>query len=255
MISTFWRRVLQGLRRYILVLLLLVAWCVVTWQELLPGFLLPAPWQVLSAFLADWQLLQGHMWVTLQEAGLGLGLAVIAALALAIFMDSFRLVEETVMPLLVLSQTIPVIALAPLLVLWFGFGMAPKIILVFLVCFFPMAVGLLTAFKEVDRDILRLMTSMGASSWQSLWHVKLPAALPAFFAGLRIAVSYAVIGAVIAEWLGGHAGLGVYMTRVRRSYAFDRMFAVIILVSLISLCLIRLVEYGERKATPWRDLG
>ena len=220
----------------------------------MPPFLLPAPWQVLQAAQKDAVLLWGHMLVSLQEAFLGLALSITAAFVLAILMDRFAWLEEMTLPLLTLSQTIPVIALAPLLVLWFGYGLFPKIILIFLVCFFPLAVGLLAAFKEVDRDILRLMTSMGASYWQSLWHVKLPAALPAFFTGLRIAVSYAIIGAVIAEWLGGDSGLGVYMTRVRKSYSFDSMFAVIIIVSFISLALIWLVEFLEKKAMPWQRI-
>jgi len=216
--------------------------------------MLPAPWQVVDAFVSDLPLLGHHLGISLQEAAIGLVASIVASFVLATLMDRFSFLAETVMPLLVLSQTIPVIALAPLLVLWFGYDMVPKIILIFLVCFFPLTVGLLSAFQEIDKDILRLMRSMGASYWQTLWHVKLPASLPSFFAGLKIAASYAVIGAVVAEWLGGDAGLGVYMTRVRKSYAFDKMFAVIFLVSIISLALIRLVEYLELHATPWRHL-
>lgn len=237
-----------------MVLLLLALWAFVSAQGLVPAFMLPAPWQVWQAFLADLPLLLHHLMISLQEAALGLAISIAAAFILAVVMDRFRLLKEMVTPLLTLSQTIPVIALAPLLVLWFGYDMVPKIILIFLTCFFPLTLSLLTAFQEVDQDIIRLMTSMGAGYLQTLRHVKLPASLPSFFSGLRIAVSYALIGAVVAEWLGGDAGLGVYMTRVRKSYAFDKMFAVIILVSLISLLLIRLVEALEKRATPWRRL-
>ena len=124
--------------------------------------------------------------------------------------------------------------------------------MVFLVCFFPMAIGLLQGFSTVDKDLVKLFTSMGASKLQILFSVKIPSALPEFFAGLRIAASYSIVGAVVAEWLGGDMGLGVYMTRVRKSFSFDKMFAVIILVSIISLILIRLVELLEKRMTKWR---
>ena len=149
------------------------------------------------------------------------------------------------------SQTIPTIAIAPLLVLWMGFGVEPKITLVVLTTFFPIAVGLLDGFKSVDPDAVSLLRSMGAKRGQVFRHVKFPAALPYFFAGLRISASYAVVGAVISEWLGGFEGLGVYMTRMRKAYAFDRMFAVIILVVIVSLLLMRLVTLLRAAAMPW----
>jgi len=134
-----------------------------------------------------------------------------------------------------------------------GYGYAPKITLVFLTCFFPMTVGLLGAFAQADNDALRLLQSMGAKKWHLYRYIKIPQGLPAFFSGLRIASSYSIIGAVIAEWLGGDAGLGVYMIRVRRSYSFDKMFAVILLTAALSLVLIKLVSIIEKTSTPWRE--
>jgi len=151
----------------------------------------------------------------------------------------------------VISQTIPTIAIAPLLVLWMGFGVAPKIALVVITTFFPIAVGLLDGFKSADRDAVSLLRSMNATRWQIFRHVKFPAALPYFFSGLKISASYAVVGAVISEWLGGFEGLGVYMTRVRKAYAFDKMFAVIILVVIVSLLLMRLVNLLRTVSMPW----
>jgi ABC-type nitrate/sulfonate/bicarbonate transport system permease component len=133
-----------------------------------------------------------------------------------------------------------------------GYGMAPKITLIFLTCFFPMTIGLLGGFDQADKDAIRLLQSMGASRRQIYQYIKLPQGMPAFFSGLKISSSYSIIGAVISEWLGGDAGLGVYMIRVRRSYSFDKMFAVILLTAALSLILIKLVTELERLAMPYR---
>ena len=129
--------------------------------------------------------------------------------------------------------------------------MAPKITLVVITTFFPIAVGLLEGYQSVDPDAIRLMRTMGADNTRIFIHVKFPSALPYFFSGLRISASYAVVGAVISEWLGGFEGLGVYMTRVKKAYAFDRMFAVIILIVIISLLLMALVDLIRKAAMPW----
>ena len=232
---------------------IVLVWQMATYFEWVPGFMLPSPGQVGAAFCSEFPALLSHSYVTLQEAFLGLGLGIALSLILAILMDRFSILDHSVYPLLVISQTIPVIAIAPLLVLWMGYGIAPKVTLVLLVCFFPMTVGLLGGLRSADPDAIRLLQAMGANRLQILRHVKLPAASNAFFSGLKIAVSYSVVGAVIAEWLGGDAGLGVYMTRVRKAYAFDKMFAVIFLVILISLCLMWLVRRIERTTTKGKE--
>lgn len=214
--------------------------------------MLPSPVQVGQAFVQDFSLLAFHARVTLIEAALGLALGVFLGVVVAIAMDHFEKVKEAVYPLLVLTQTVPTIAVAPLLTIWFGFGIFPKVVLIVVTIFFPVAVAMLNGFSSVDQDELRLMHSMGANTHQILWHVKLPASFGDFFSALKIGVTYAVIGAVISEWLGGFEGLGVYMTRVRKSYAFDKMFAVILLISLISLLLMGLVNLLEKMAMPWK---
>ena len=178
----------------------------------------------------------------------------VLAFVIATVMDRFRLLDQALSPILVITQTIPTIAIAPLLVLWMGFGMAPKITLVGITTFFPIAVGLLEGYRSVDPDAISLMRAMGASRVQIFYHVKFPAALPYFFSGLRISASYAIVGAVISEWLGGFEGLGVYMTRVKKAYAFDRMFAVIILIVIISLLLMALVDVIRRISMPWQTV-
>lgn len=237
------------------VALLLLIWQSACSLGLIPGFLLPSPVEVAQAFWQELPLLWENAAVTLQEAFLGLALGVAAGFGAAVLMDSCAVLRRAFYPILVLTQTVPTVAIAPLLVLWFGYGMTPKILLIVLSTFFPVAVGLLEGFDSVDRDAVGLLRSMGAGKWQIFRFLKFPSALPQFFSGLRIAAAYGVVGAVISEWLGGFAGLGVYMTRVKKAYAFDRMFAVIFLISGISLGLMALVEYAERKCMPWRHLN
>jgi ABC-type nitrate/sulfonate/bicarbonate transport system permease component len=214
--------------------------------------MMPSPLKVVKALVNDRALILSHLGTTLAEAAIGMGLSLIGAFLLAVLMDRFVLLNKAFYPVAIITQTVPTVAIAPLLVLWFGFGMAPKILLIFLSCFFPMLVALLTGLETADKNVLRLYRSMNASYLKVLFDVKLPYALDSFFSGLRISTTYAVVGAVVAEWLGGDKGLGVYMTRVRKSFAFDKMFAVIIVISALSLCLMKLVEMIQVKAMPWK---
>jgi ABC-type nitrate/sulfonate/bicarbonate transport system permease component len=166
-------------------------------------------------------------------------------------MDRFPVAYKSFYPILVLTQTVPTVAIAPLLVLWMGYGLLPKIALIVVTTFFPIAIGLLDGFRSVDNDALNLLKAMGANQAQCFMHIKFPSALNQFFAGLKISVSYSVVGAVVSEWLGGFNGLGVYMTRVRKSYSFDKMFAVIFFISLISLLLMFGVTLLKDAVMPW----
>ena len=235
----------------VVVILFLVVWQMACSFKWVPGYMLPSPIQVIKAFISDFSLLMSHAKVTLLEAVLGLVCGVLLGFICAVFMDAFPLVKKGLYPILVITQTIPPVAIAPLLILWFSYGIAPKVILVVLVSFFPMAVGLLEGFQSVDEDMVKLMRSMKATRLQIFWYVKFPGALSEFFSGLRIAVAYSVVGTVIAEWLGGFSGLGVYMTRVKKSMAYDKMFAVIFFVSAISLILMVLVGAIQKKMMPW----
>lgn len=240
----------------LLTLLAVVAiWFGVCEGGLVPEFMLPSPGQVASALVTEFPVLTRNAAVTLQEAALGLSIGIAVALVLATLMHWVRPLYRALYPLLVVTQTIPTVAIAPLLVLWMGYDMAPKIALVVIVCFFPMAVGLLDGFRSADQDTVNLLRSMGASKGQIFRMVKLPSSLGRFFSSLRVSVSYSIVGAVIAEWLGGNSGLGVYMTRVRKSYAFDKMFAVIVLISLISLLLMWLVSMIQRLCMPYEKYG
>ncbi|MCL2127740.1 MAG: ABC transporter permease [Treponema sp.] len=230
---------------------LILLWQILSMSGVIPGYMLPGPLRVASAFVADFALLMRHLRRTLLEAMAGLAIAAAASFVLAVAMDANGPLKRSLTPFLLLTQTMPAIAVAPLLILWMGYGTAPKIVLVFLVCFFPMTIGLLGAFAGADADAIRLLRSMGARGWQIYRYIKIPQGLPAFFSGLKISGSYSIIGAVISEWLGGDEGLGVYMIRVRRSYSFDKMFAVILLTSVLSILLIKLIAVIEKEAMPW----
>ncbi|MGN0571922.1 MAG: ABC transporter permease [Candidatus Fimenecus sp.] len=232
-------------------LAVVVIWAAATGFDLVPSFMLPSPAAVARAFVSDFSLLCQHARVTLIEAFFGLSLGVALAFVLATLMDRFELLYKAIYPLLVITQTVPTIAVAPLLVLWQGFGMAPKITLVVLTTFFPIAVSLLDGYRCADTDAINLLRSMGAGRVKIFRYIKFPSALGSFFAGLKVSASYAVVGAVVAEWLGGFEGLGVYMTRVRKAYAFDKMFAVILFTTLVSLLLMWGVAVLRKLVMPW----
>lgn len=218
---------------------------------MIPAYMLPSPIDVGKALVGDIDLILMHAKVTLLEAFLGLCIGIVLAFVTATLMDRFLILDQALYPLMIITQTIPTIAIAPVLVLWMGFGMAPKITLVVITTFFPITVGLLDGYKSVDKDSVDLMRAMGASRRQIFTNVKIPAAMPQFFSGLKISSSYAVVGAVISEWLGGFEGLGVYMTRVKKAYAFDKMFAVIIFIVIISLLLMFVVGIIRDISMPW----
>ena len=233
------------------IIVILLLWFLACDTELVPAYMLPSPIDVVKAFVDNFSIMMKQAAVTLQETFYGLLIGIAIAFVIASLMDRFTIINKALYPVLVVTQTIPTIAIAPLLVLWMGFGMAPKITLVVLTTFFPIAIGLLNGFESVDSDAINLMRSMGATRLQIFRIVKLPNATASFFSGLRISAAYAVVGAVVSEWLGGFEGLGVYMTRVKKAYAFDKMFAVIVFISAISLVLMGIVILLEKSSMPW----
>lgn len=216
-------------------------------------WILPSPSQTVLALWESRQLLLQHTFVTLIESFIGLLMAIIIAFIVSVLMYSFSFLNKSLYPILIISQTIPFIALAPLLVVWFGFGYAPKIIIVALVCFFPIAINLMDGFASVDTSIISNLKMLGSNRRQIFQFAVLPASLPFFFSGLRIAGSYALLTAVVAEWIGASQGLGVFMIRASKSYATDRVFASILIISFISLISIAIINYCFKLATPWKN--
>ncbi|OOM10701.1 ABC transporter permease [Clostridium saccharobutylicum] len=231
---------------------LLILWQLVVSIGGIEKYILPAPSDVIKVIIKDFNVMLPHILITLYEGIVGFILSTIAALILAIIMDMSALVKKALYPLFVISQTIPIIALAPLFIIWFGFGTLPKIIVVILVCFFPIVISISDGLESVDKDFINHFKLMGASRIKVFLHLKLPYGMLSFFSGMRIAATYSIMGAVVGEWLGGDKGIGVYMTRARSAYALDKMFAAIIIIVVVSMGIFILVTFIEKILTPWK---
>lgn len=237
-----------------LVLVVLVASWYVAVRLFTPGDdVVPGPDLVLNSTWQDRAALWPAIRATTEEAVLGIVLATIVAVLLAITVDWSRTVRRSIYPLMVASQTLPIIALAPLVIIWFGFGTAPKIVLVALFTFFAVAVGVVQGLASADPDASNLLRTMGASRLQLLLRVRLPSAIPQFFTGLKVAVTYSYVAAIVAEFVGAQQGLGVYMTTAKNAFRTDLVFGATIVTSLLTLLLFLIVVGLERLATPWRQ--
>lgn len=217
-------------------------------------YTLPSPSDIVNALIVNGSDIMMHTGVTFFEGMTGLLAAVFLALIMAVAMDQFPMVKKAIYPVLVISQTVPIIVIAPLLAMWFGFGIAPKIFVVVLVCFFPITVNLIEGLQSVDGELINLVRSMGATKGQIFAKIKFPSALPYFFSGLKIAATYSIMGAVIGEWLGGKAGLGVYMLRARHAFALDLVFASIVVIVILSIILFYGIAGIQRALMPWEKL-
>lgn len=213
---------------------------------------LPAPSRVVEVAYENRGALWDHSVVTVKEAIIGLAVSVAIGVAFALLIDAFAPARRALYPLLVGSQTVPIVVIAPLLILWFGFELTPKIVVVTLYTFFPITVAFASGLAATDAEALVLMRTLGASRIQTLRLLRVPQALPYLFAGLRIAVTYAIVGAVFAEWSGATRGLGIYVLLMKNSFRTDLVFAGIFLIALLSLLLFLLVGLVERLVVRWR---
>jgi ABC-type nitrate/sulfonate/bicarbonate transport system permease component len=212
---------------------------------------LPSPIAIIQALINNWSIIYDNTLQTLLETVLGLAIAAILGLLLAITLDISSWMRRAMYPLLITSQTIPIIALAPLLLIWIGYDIRPKLIVVTLYCFFPIAVATIDGLASAEPELIKLLHSMRATRWQILRLVRLPGAMPAFFSGLRIAAAYSVIGAIFGEYVGAEKGLGIYMQKAANSFATINVFAAILVTTILSLLLFGLVSLIERIALPW----
>lgn len=243
--------IFKSLPAIVLFISILLVWQIVIQTNTISFHLLPAPSDVFLALINNWNVMVPHILQTLLETIIGLVLAIIFGIITAILLDMSPLVRKAVYPLLITSQTIPMIALAPLLLLWFGFDLTPKVIIVVLSCFFPIAVATVDGFAHLDQDFTKLMKSMNASYWQTLWYIKLPGSLPQFFSGLKIAATYSVTGAIVGEYVGAYQGLGIYMQEVAHSHVISLVFAAIGITAILSLGLFFIVVLLEKLLLPW----
>jgi ABC-type nitrate/sulfonate/bicarbonate transport system permease component len=232
---------------------LLVGWEIVVRSLEIPDWLLPPPSQIARTAVHDLPVLQHHTTTTLLTTTLGTTLALVVGFTLALLLDTSPLIRRAIYPLLVASQTMPIVAIAPLLVVGFGFGLLPKVIVVTLVMFFPLVINTVDGLRTSDTDTVRLMQAMNANRWQMLWLLRIPSALPSIFSGLKVAITYSVIGAVLAEWIGASAGLGVYIARSLRAFRTDQVFVAIVATSLLTVGLFLVIMALERWLTPWND--
>lgn len=235
----------------VLTLALLALWELFVRAGQVSVHVLPSPIAIIQALINNWSVIYDNTLQTLLETVLGLAIAALLGLLLAITLDISSWVRRAIYPLLITSQTIPIIALAPLLLIWIGYDIRPKLIVVTLYCFFPIAVATIDGLASAEPELIKLLHSMRATRWQILRLVRLPGAMPAFFSGLRIAAAYSVIGAIFGEYVGAEKGLGIYMQKAANSFATINVFAAILVTTILSLLLFGLVSLIERIALPW----
>jgi ABC-type nitrate/sulfonate/bicarbonate transport system permease component len=244
--------IIKGWRPTSVLLLLFIIWEFFVKIFNIEQWLLPSPSHIFIELVHGTDVYLEHLWPTIQLCIIGLLLGCAIGIVTGTILHIVSFLREAFYPLLIISQNIPIIVLAPLLVIWFGFGMLPKIIVIILVCFFPITIALLDGFKQIDRDIMNYMKMAGATKKQIFWKLEWPNALPSLFSGIKISATYSVMGAVISEWLGASKGIGVYMQLSQSSFRTDRVFVAIIFIILISLLLLGAIMMFEKWMIRWR---
>jgi putative hydroxymethylpyrimidine transport system permease protein len=234
-----------------LVALLIGGWELLAELGHVENYLLPAPSEVASALWRDRDLLAPDAWVTAREVLLGFALALLVGVAIAIALHLSPLLRRAVYPLVVASQAVPVVVIAPILVIWFGFGMTPKLIVIALICFFPIVVNTLDGLEGTERDQVKMMRTLGASRLDLLRRLELPSSLPFFFSGAKVAVAVAVIGAVFGELVGSDAGLGHAIQVGTAELETARVFAAVLILSAMAIALFGALTLIERRVIPW----
>jgi ABC-type nitrate/sulfonate/bicarbonate transport system permease component len=249
------KNLLKGWRPLVVLLLLFVIWEIIVKVVDVPEWLLPPPSKVFTEAFAGWSDFYPDVFSTIKISLFGFAVGAIIGMVVAVLLHLVPILRDSFYPLLILSQNIPIIVLAPLLVIWFGFGLLPKIIVITLVCFFPITVAALDGFKQTPAELKTYMMMAGASKTQLFWKLELPFSLPSIFSGLKISATYSVMGAVISEWLGAKEGIGVYMTFASSSFRTDRVFVAIFAIMLLSLLFFLLIVLVERRVVRWQPKG
>ncbi|HPD01006.1 MAG TPA: ABC transporter permease, partial [Acetivibrio sp.] len=233
----------------------IVVWEVFVRSGDIKEYILPAPSAILNEFKNSGDLLIKHSLVTVSETVLGFILGTLIAVLLSLLMSNIKAFRSIFYPFMVLSQTVPIIVIAPLITIWFGIGIVSKLIVCVLVVFFPITLNLTEGLDSYDRDLEELLMSMNANKLQIFTKLKLPSALVHFFSGLKIAAAYAVMGAVMAEWTGAESGLGIFLTRSMKSFRTAAMFADIAIISAFSILLFIIISLVEKKSIKWNLKG
>src|SRR6266851_1047206 len=247
------RRLLESqlARPLILIVVIFALWDLVIRIFKIPPYLIPAPWDVAKMLVAEWPRLWRESLFTGYATLGGFGLSIFFGIPIAMLIAYSKLVESYVYPLLVFSQSVPKIAIAPLFVVWFGFGIFPKVISAFLLGFFPVVVATVVGFKSVDPDMVDLARAMQGSRFQVFCAVNLPHAMPAIFSGLKVSVTLAVVGAVVGEFVGSNSGIGYVLQRSIGTFDLPTMFAALVILALLGVVLFWIVDRIERFVIPW----
>jgi putative hydroxymethylpyrimidine transport system permease protein len=243
---------LAWVRPLITLLGLLAVWQLVVTLSGVPPFILPGPMAVLETLATRWPLIMGHAWITATEIILGFLLGALLGAASGLLLASFATARRWLLPLFIISQALPVFALAPLLVLWLGYGMASKVAMAVLIIYFPVTAAFYDGLKRADPEMLDLVRLLGASRFDMIRLIRLPAALPSLASGLRVAASVAPIGAVVGEWVGSSGGLGYLMLHANARMQVDLMFAALFVLAAMALALYLVVDRLGRRLAPWQ---
>jgi len=250
--------VLGGLKRWqgwlpatVIVVAVVALWEWVVAANDIPHWKLPAPSSIGSELWTSRVMLLDHTWVTVEEVLIGLAVALASGVLLAWMINLSRTLERVIYPSVIASQTIPIIVIAPLLLIWLGYGIQHKVIVVALISFFPIVVNTVDGLKSADPDVINMLRTLGANRWQVFWKVQVPASLPFLFSGVKIAVTVSVIGAVIGEWVGSSEGLGYLAIRSKSQFMSERVYAIVVLLSLMGIGLFLIAAALERALLPW----
>ncbi|GAA2025715.1 ABC transporter permease [Catenulispora yoronensis] len=226
-------------------------WWLISAAHLVKAYLVPSPAATAEVLTRQWPYLSHNAWVTLYETLIGFAVAVVVGVAAAVLMVYSRNVEAALYPLLLFAQVVPKIAVAPLFVVWLGFGLTPKILIAVLIAFFPVVISAVTGLKSVDPEILDLAATMGADTWKTFAKIRFPGSLPYLFSGLKVAVTLAVTGALVGEFVGANEGLGFVILQANGNLDTPTLFAGLLVLTAIGVVLFAAVELAERWALPW----
>ncbi len=237
---------------FIIIVLLLVEWLVRA--EIVPSFIIPAPTSVIAMIMENWRpLLFEHLSATMLEFLIGFVISIIGGVALAVSMFFSKTVEKMLYPTVIISQMIPIVALSPIFVLWFGYSIWSKVAVTVLMSFFSIVVGTYDGLKSSDKEYMELLRSMGATRFHIFMKLQIPMALPSFFSGLKLAIVYALVGATIGEWLGASEGLGYYSRRMSGNLNAEGVFAAITILTILGVLLFALISWIEQRVLKWKN--
>lgn len=241
----------QSLPSVLSVVAVIVIWQLSVRIFNIPNYILPSPIDSIQALIKYWPQIQKNLFTTMYEILIGFSATVVISIPLATLISYSKTFEKTLYPFMVLIQLIPKVAIAPLFVIWFGFGITPKILMVFLLSFFPLLIDATVGLKSLNGRLIYLSKTMSDSEWKFFWKIKLPNAFPQIFAGLKVSIAFSTVGAIVAEFLGSDSGLGNLLLRANGDYNTKLLFAILIVLSAMGIVFYKIIEFIERKVIPW----